>query len=63
MMEATGSEEQIESLAGMMRPFGIRELVRTGPIAMVRGSGISTNQGNCQVDRAGMLGRRQTRLK
>lgn len=37
LMEATGPQDQIDSFLGMVRPFGIRELVRTGPIAMVRG--------------------------
>ncbi|MGH2561505.1 MAG: hypothetical protein ACRDJH_20765 [Thermomicrobiales bacterium] len=33
------SEEKIDSLLAMLRPFGIRELVRTGPVAMMRGGG------------------------
>ena len=37
LLEATGPEERIESLLTMLRAFGIRELVRTGAIAMVRG--------------------------
>jgi len=38
MIEATGSEEQIESFLAMMRIFGIREMVRAGKIAMARAS-------------------------
>ena len=34
IMEVTGSPEQIDSFLNMVKPFGIRELVRTGPIAM-----------------------------
>jgi acetolactate synthase-1/3 small subunit len=37
MMELTGPQDQIDSFLAIVRPFGIRELVRTGPIAMVRG--------------------------
>ncbi len=37
LMEATGGEDKIDALLGMLRGFGIRELVRTGRIAMVRG--------------------------
>lgn len=39
MMEMTGPQEQVDSFLTMVRPFGVRELVRTGPIAMVRGGG------------------------
>lgn len=38
LLEATGSEERISSLLTMLKGFGIRELVRTGAIAMARGS-------------------------
>lgn len=37
LLEATGPEERIDSLLTMLRGFGIRELVRTGAIAMIRG--------------------------
>ncbi|TDJ15209.1 MAG: acetolactate synthase small subunit [Gammaproteobacteria bacterium] len=38
IVEITGTEEKIESLCELLRPFGILELVRTGQIAMTRGS-------------------------
>jgi acetolactate synthase I/III small subunit len=38
LLEMTGPEEQVDSLLTMLRGFGIRELVRTGSIAMTRGS-------------------------
>ena len=38
MIEISGQERKIEAFIEMMRPFGIIELVRTGRIAMVRGS-------------------------
>ncbi|MCC6697919.1 MAG: acetolactate synthase small subunit, partial [Candidatus Hydrogenedentes bacterium] len=34
--EVTGSEGKIKAFIDMMRPFGIRELVRTGRIAIAR---------------------------
>ena len=37
-MEATGSEDKIESLIRLLTPFGIKELARTGLTAMGRGS-------------------------
>jgi acetolactate synthase-1/3 small subunit len=38
LIEATGPEEQVDGLLNMLKGFGIRELVRTGPVAMMRGS-------------------------
>ena len=35
-IEATGSEGKIKAFIDMMRPFGIKELVRTGRIAVDR---------------------------
>jgi acetolactate synthase-1/3 small subunit len=37
-VEITGTEDKVDSLANLLRPFGIREMVRTGRVAMVRGS-------------------------
>ena len=37
-IEITGEEDKIESLLNLLRGFGIREIARTGRIAMVRGS-------------------------
>ena len=39
MIEISGPEKKIEAFIELMRPFGIKELVRTGRIAMVRGCG------------------------
>ena len=36
MIEISGQESKIESFVDLMRPYGIKELVRTGRIAMVR---------------------------
>ncbi|MBI4268170.1 MAG: acetolactate synthase small subunit [Chloroflexi bacterium] len=36
-VEVTGDEEKIDSLLNLLRGFGIKELARTGRIAMVRG--------------------------
>lgn len=37
MVEITGQEDKIDSLVALLRPFGIKEIVRTGRVAMVRG--------------------------
>ena len=36
-VEVTGDEEKINSLYNLLRGFGIKELARTGRIAMTRG--------------------------
>lgn len=38
IVEATGSEGKVNAFIDMMRPFGIKELVRTGKIAIARSS-------------------------
>ena len=38
MVEISGQEKKIEAFVDQVRPYGIRELVRTGRIALVRGS-------------------------
>lgn len=37
IIEATGDEGKIEAIVQSLRPFGIKELVRTGKVSMVRG--------------------------
>ncbi len=43
MIEISGKERKIEAFIELMRPFGIIELVRSGRIAMVRGSAPSSD--------------------
>ena len=38
-LEVTGSEEKIEKLVGQLQIYGIREVARTGYVAMTRGTG------------------------
>ena len=38
VIETTGAEDKIDSLVEVLRPFGVIEMVRTGRIAMVRGT-------------------------
>lgn len=37
IVELTGEEDKINSFIDLMRPFGIKEMVRTGLVAMARG--------------------------
>lgn len=36
-LEATGTQDKIDGLVDVLRPFGIIEMVRTGAVAMLRG--------------------------
>src|SRR5580765_907048 len=38
VIEATGTEDKIDSLLEVLRPFGVLEMVRTGRVAMARGN-------------------------
>jgi len=38
MIEVTGTEEKVNGLVEVLRPFGIVEMVRTGRVAMLRGT-------------------------
>ena len=37
VLEATGSPGKIDAMVGLLRKFGIVELVRTGKVLMARG--------------------------
>ena len=39
IVEVTGSESDVDSFLGLVRTYGIKELVRTGAVVMSRGSG------------------------
>ncbi len=41
IIEVTGDEDKIDSLYTLLKPFGIRELMRTGRVAMNRGPATS----------------------
>ncbi|MDT8357033.1 MAG: acetolactate synthase small subunit [Methanomicrobiaceae archaeon] len=38
VLEVTGDTEKIDAIEGLLRQYGIRELVRTGRIAILRGA-------------------------
>jgi acetolactate synthase-1/3 small subunit len=39
VIQITGPEDRVDSLISLLQSFGIREMVRTGRVAMVRGNG------------------------
>ena len=41
-LEVTGDENKIKAILSLLKPLGIKELVRTGRVAMIRGSKSST---------------------
>jgi acetolactate synthase-1/3 small subunit len=38
MIEVTGPTDKVDSMLSLLRPFGIKEMVRTGLVAMTRGA-------------------------
>jgi acetolactate synthase-1/3 small subunit len=41
-IEVTGDEKKIDAILNLLKPLGIKEMVRTGRVAMVRGSKTSS---------------------
>lgn len=50
MIEISGRESKIEAFINRMRPYGIRQLVRTGRIALVRGGSAPAQDANTEAD-------------
>jgi acetolactate synthase I/III small subunit len=40
-MEVTGPTVKVDSLIELFRPYGVKELVRTGVVAMSRGQAVA----------------------
>ena len=43
-IEVTGNQSKVDAMLELLRPFGMKEVARTGIIAMTRGAGKSTAQ-------------------
>lgn len=41
-IEVTGDEKKVNAILTLLKPLGIKELVRTGRVAMIRGSKVTT---------------------
>jgi len=42
VVEITGSEDKVNALIELLKPIGIKEIVRTGKVAMFRGTRLLT---------------------
>lgn len=60
ILEVTGTEQKIDALVQLVRGFGIKEMVRTGRVAMMRGSLIVRDEDTQTPTRSN--GRRVARL-
>ena len=38
VVEISGTEDKVEAFAELLAPYGVKELARTGPVAMLRGT-------------------------
>lgn len=52
-IEATGSESKLDALLTMLEPFGVRELVQSGLVALGRGSRSLTDRSGRDRSRSG----------
>lgn len=53
VVEVTGDEAKVDAMEQLLRPYGIREMVRTGKVAMVRGSRTASLPSRQKAERAG----------
>lgn len=49
VIETTGTEDKIDSLLDVLRPYGVLEMVRTGRIEMARGASVATGPAKAQT--------------
>jgi acetolactate synthase-1/3 small subunit len=53
MVEVTGTEEKVDRLLELLRPYGLKEMVRTGMVSMTRGNTIAIRSGEERLEAAG----------
>lgn len=51
-LEATGSKSKLDALLGVLEPYGVRELVQSGVVALGRGSRSITDRALRSVERS-----------
>jgi acetolactate synthase I/III small subunit len=52
VIETTGTEDKIDSLLEVLRPYGVIEMVRTGRVSMARGAGAVARAADAAPDAA-----------
>src|SRR5688500_7479409 len=50
VIETTGTEDKIDSLLDVLRPYGVVEMVRTGRVEMVRGTGATSDRKSTRLN-------------
>ncbi len=53
MVEVTGTEEKVDRLLELLRPYGLKEMVRTGIVSMTRGTTIALRAVDERMEAAG----------
>jgi acetolactate synthase-1/3 small subunit len=53
VIEITGTEDKVDGLLEMLRPYGVLEMARTGRVAMVRGAASRMVGENGRIEEAG----------
>jgi acetolactate synthase I/III small subunit len=54
VVETTGTEDKIDSLLDVLRPYGVVEMVRTGRVEMVRGTGATSRPATARAHVVGL---------
>ena len=55
VIETTGTEDKIDSLLEVLRPYGVIEMVRTGRVEMVRGTASALKESAPRAQGAGSV--------
>ena len=62
LVELSGTEDKIEALTQLLEPYGIKELARTGVIAMARGAQAARDEADEKAGRQQSGGKRKRSL-
>jgi acetolactate synthase-1/3 small subunit len=62
LVELSGTEDKIEALTQLLEPYGIKELARTGVIAMARGAQTARDEADEKAGRQQSGGKRKRSL-